>query len=329
MLFRRQPQVQPRTEELTASVESNTGPFRHSISAGLTYNSDDENWIEQPLNLTERFSFFDSSFMQDQFAYDFDEDQFTNRSELFLSLFEENLTFRDSFTFAYDSEDSTVEATDNTATLKLWWFTFQLQAKQSYEYEFDETSGWLPGSEETFQVTNFSAKANYTLGERKFWRNRIELKSDISGTWDINFLRVTDSVMNFNLSFALTIKDFLELTFSSRSENRSSYRYIPSLAEKLGQTWLNPIVDIARSFNFFDEQDRITSFFNLDVLSIKATHFMKDWDLNLEYEGSPELVEEDGVSSYDWVSNFSVFVQWKPIPEIKRNISVENDELVF
>ena len=57
---------------------------------------------------------------------------------------------------------------------------------------------------------------------------------------------------------------------------------------------MNPVVDLARSFNFFNPADRYTSAFKIRSLSLKAVHHLHDWDLSFEYTGAPKLVTYPG-----------------------------------
>ncbi len=85
-----------------------------------------------------------------------------------------------------------------------------------------------------------------------------------------------------------------------------------------------------KSFNFFKKGDRLASNFNLDFLEIAAVHHLVDWDLNVEYNGKPEIVTTaDLHKEYQWTSSFSIYLSWKPIPEIKKEVTVAKDEITF
>jgi hypothetical protein len=60
---------------------------------------------------------------------------------------------------------------------------------------------------------------------------------------------------------------------------------------------------------------------------VKATHYLGDWNLNVEYSGRPEQVTDDlGRRSYEWNRELSILLQWRPIPELKSSISVDREE---
>jgi hypothetical protein len=91
----------------------------------------------------------------------------------------------------------------------------------------------------------------------------------------------------------------------------------------------NPFIDLLKSFNFFNRKDRIDSNFNIESISLSATHNLSDWDLNFKYTGLLDPISVGNIKEYQWKSEFSIFVIWKPVPEIKKNISYSENEIDF
>ena len=143
--------------------------------------------------------------------------------------------------------------------------------------------------------------------------------------------KVTDNSLIVNIGFDLKIHEFLDFTFNSSSENNRTYRYIPSLAEEMGEPWVNPFDDLLKSFNFFDNgKSRYESFFKLKSLDFKAVHHLSDWDLTVEYSGSPNIYYPDsGIPEWKWNSELTVMMQWNPIPEIKSVVNIKDDNYSF
>ena len=131
-----------------------------------------------------------------------------------------------------------------------------------------------------------------------------------------------DNSLSFDLRLGVRIHRFLDLSFRSSSVNRHLYRYLPDTAEQAGDRWVNPIVDLARSFNFLNSEDRIASAFKLESLRIEALHRLGDWNLSLAYQGRPEQhVEYNPETDREeprivWTPALSVEVRWLPIPEL-------------
>jgi hypothetical protein len=259
-------------------------------------------------------------------TYSFEEESFfSNSTKLAFGGFDGNLSFTETYTFDILND----APSESITSLKLWWFTAQLRAAESIGYTFDPGIGWQAGVDKEFMITQAVAGFDYVLDERRFWKNRISLSGFVNSSWTLSWVRATDSSMDFGFGIDLSIAEFLELSISSRSVNKASYRYIPSIAESLDLDWTNPATDIMRSFNFFNLQDRVDSYFNLETVSVSLVHMMPDWDLTVEYTGNPDLVEGEGASKYEWTGEVSVFVQWKPIPEIKRTVTSKDGEITL
>jgi hypothetical protein len=191
-------------------------------------------------------------------------------------------------------------------------------------YTFSTPDGWKADDEESFQAYQLSAQLKVPVEPDPFWKGRVTLSSSLSSALQLNLLRYTDSILQFSWDTKLGIAEFLDLKFSVTSSNRNIYRYFPSFADELGVSRLNVVEDLLKSFNFFNPDDRLESNFNLHDVSFSLVHYMHDWQLNMEYKGNPELNE---VNRYTWRSEFSIFVQWNPIPEIKKQIDGSDEGL--
>ena len=328
----------PREEVFTYKLSSTVGPVETTFGGGVRKDEDENDeeseppvWTKDDFEWAEKFLFPQKSYVENKFVYSLEEEKASsNSSTVSLNGFDGKLTFSEAFT--YDFLEEQPEST--ILSIKAWWLTLRFQASQSVPYTLIDDPN-VPGrknyeaGEKAFMPSQFSAAFDYDLAEERFWRNRIKVSASVDASWTLNLARATDSSMTFGLNLDGEIAEFLILSVSSKSTNKASYRYVPWLSNSLGLDWLNPVVDIARSFNIFNRQDRVRSFFNLDNISINAIHPMPDWELELSYSGSPELREEDGDSFYKWIGEGSVFVRWKPIPEIKRKVTVSEDEVSF
>jgi hypothetical protein len=117
------------------------------------------------------------------------------------------------------------------------------------------------------------------------------------------------------------VSELLEFSFSSVSSNTKLYRYVPAWAALVEESWVNPLEDLAASFNFWNIVDRYNSGFKIRTLAFKAVHHLHDWDLSMEYQGSPQLrVLPSGLRQFEWTPTFTILVQWIPVPEIRSRI---------
>ena len=157
-----------------------------------------------------------------------------------------------------------------------------------------------------------------------YWLDRVKLVAGLKTHWYLNLQNYIDNLFDFSPSLTLTVFKNLDFTFSSTSNNTRTYLYFPSLS---GLPAVNPLVDLADSFNFFNSDDRRRSGFKIQTISVKAVQHFPDWDLSVQYQGSPQLITytQNGVQlqSYQWSPTFSIQVQWNAVSEVKSNIHQE------
>jgi hypothetical protein len=73
--------------------------------------------------------------------------------------------------------------------------------------------------------------------------------------------------------------------------------------------------------------DREESSFKLQSINLSLVHNLHDWDFSLTYSGKPVLDED--AHTYEWVPSLTILLQWKPIPEMKKEITYDEDGLNF
>ena len=317
----------PKDAVIDVNAAFQTWWFLTSLTFGF---AERDTWESKQVSLTERitpdFTPLDGSYLESTVTYNPEEELFgDNTSRLTLRLLDGK--FELGQTFKFDVEEA--KAKESSTTLKVDWFTAQFTAREVTPLDFIPGVGWrASATDPAFLPYTARFSATYQVDKQRFWKNRIELTGSISSTWNLQFIKVTDSSLAFDSRLDLTISEFLKLGFATRSEQRASYLYIPALAAMVGGAKpVNPIIDILQSFNFFSENDRRESDFNLTSISLNAIHYLGDWELNFDYTGKPTLSTESDVPKYQWESTLSVFVRWYPIPEIKRNISYADGEL--
>jgi hypothetical protein len=211
-----------------------------------------------------------------------------------------------------------------------------LQLRRSRDLVFDEayieegrSSPWIEIGEEALRPASAQAGISYNVPSLSFWRNRITLDTSVRSNVQANLQRFTESNLSFRAQLDLGIHEFLELSLSSTSQNDFLYRYIPVLAARVEREPRSMLGDLLRSFNFFNREAREESFFNLQTLSLSATHRLGDWDLVISYSGRPELREETSPPEYEWDTELSITVQWRPLPELKSEVTYEDDEVQY
>ncbi len=189
----------------------------------------------------------------------------------------------------------------------------------------------LPGASRSLRATEVALGYRLDTGALTYWKNRIRLDAGVQTRLAFDpEAYVRDNSLAFDLRLGLEIYRFLELSFESSSVNRRLYRYLPGTAARSGEPWVNPIVDLARSFNFFNEDDRTDSAFKLESLRVAALHRLGDWNLTLAYQGRPEqrTVDRDTPQKRQaivWTSALSIEVRWVPVPELYGSFRIDRD----
>jgi len=328
-IFKLRTVLPPGNFEFYPELIFNIGPFVTSIKTEFIYKNlpEEKYWEYKPYEAYLKYKFLKKDYLKETVLLD-SQNPASNYSNtvLFIDKFESHLKVNQTLEVNIDNNEFKKASTD----IQLWFLQFNFLMEDVIGYSFVLPTGWIPDSSSEFQPSKASAGINYKYDPDPFWKNRINLSLDIHSAWTMDFQRYTDTAFTFNLIFSLKIAEFLDLNFESKSVNRASYRYLAGYSEKLDLTELNLISDLFKSFNFFNKHDRLESNFNIESLSFSAVHHLSDWDLNVNYSGKPELItNSDNSKEYQMQSNFSVFVTWKPVPEIKQNIDYSDKTISF
>ncbi|MFO8042666.1 MAG: hypothetical protein R6U25_05660 [Alkalispirochaeta sp.] len=285
--------IPPRLRSYLGELEVETGPMVSRLSGG--YRETDDGW--EPDNLVQNHQ---------------------------VSLFDDQLRFAQRF--EYDTEAIRLEQT--RTSLAGYGVNAALTGRHGSGYTFTPGSGWQQDATESFQWTNATVGVSVDRTVHT-WKRRIDLALTGDADLDMDLQRFTNSSLLLTYGFSLDIYRFLELEFAARSRNDLIYQYVPSLAEQVDRPHRSLTTDLADSLRLFNRERRETTFFKLDSLTISAIHDLEDWELRLDYSGRPELDQEAQPQTYRWRSIFSILLRWRPIPELRRSIEVEDGSVEF
>jgi len=221
----------------------------------------------------------------------------------------------------------------NSASLGLGGFTATLQHKQSPGYTPVLGSGWVSDGDTAFRATDFTAALKGDLKSPE--DSKLGLGLSLSGSYTQNLLRFSESVLSLGLTASLKIDRFLDLSFTSLSQNAAVWRYWPGLfpaVDALGgaEAWYkNPLLDLYESVSFWDPEARRRSLFKLKSLSLKLKHDLHDWDLSFELSATPKLDTSSTPYVYVLDTSFSILVAWRDVPEIKTKVTKDDSGLAY
>ncbi len=151
-----------------------------------------------------------------------------------------------------------------------------------------------------------------------WWKNRIGLKLNVDSTFNYSFVDKYSTYFSLTGVASFKVAKFIAIDFSVTTSNYGFYRYYDNNKFNFNTMF----DDLLRSFDIFGDGRRNTQF-NLEKVSLDVIHAMEDWDLHCKYTGS--VVLSDYNYQYQWVPSFSIFLQWKTIPELKVDQRFTND----
>lgn len=222
-------------------------------------------------------------------------------------------------TAKYDVEDYLLM--DMESLLKIWGFQTQFVAKRDKTYNWENFT-WVE-QPEAFVPSTLKFSFNRSMEIRPQWKNRIRFKTTVDTSWNIDLRRPTDNVLTFKLVQSFKIHRFLDLSFSLSSTNKSMYLYFPWWREQLGiRSNNNFFEDLLKSFNIFNREDLLDSQFNIDKIDISLIHHLRNWDVSVEFSGSPVLKN----NQYEWKPTFTFFVQWNPLPLFNQETKLKDEK---
>jgi hypothetical protein len=241
-----------------------------------------------------------------------------------------DLSFSDSLAW----DPSTALFKTNTATFAWGALSAALEAKRGYYYSLnplDLGAGWQQVGSEAFVVSGFKAafKKTWKTADSAAWRASLS----VDASYNQSLLQFSDSVLGLTLGLTLKINDFLDLSFSSISQNASAWRYCPWLFPAVydigdPSAWFkNPVTDIADSFAFWDKALRTASLFKLKSLSVSLVHDLHDWDLSFTLSASPVL--DTTAKAYSLDSTFTILLRWKDLQQIKSTLTKSSSGYSF
>lgn len=299
-----------------------TGILTSSLFFKVKEN-DDRDLLYEPLQWTERLEYGDS-YLQGIYKYELQHDYLSLfEGEGKISFFDDDLYFKQSYNYDFYRGDHDKAV----STFNLWFFNLSYTAERMYPYYYEEGIGWLREDEKEFVPSKLAASFNFSKYGKPVWRNRIRYRTDISAGYKIDLQRFTDNSFTLSLGLEANVYRLFDISFRTVSENNKTYRYSRSLSDKMGEEKLNPVSDLWNSVKFWDKESRYLSSFKLKSLDTEIVHHLGDWDLSYTYSGVPDLSSNSyGIPEWKWKSEFSIMIQWNPVPELKSQLKYKDEK---
>ena len=285
----------PRDERYTGRLALLFPPLTATVSSGVTRPEDE--WTYEPLAINATFRPVDALSVANVLRYDLNNEWLTA----------------------------------NQTTVRAGPLTGEYEIRRSVGYTFGGSGvGWQSDGDERLRPARARLGVSLSPDLEPFWRNRILADVTTGFDWNTSLLRFTEGSLRYTFTGSLVVHRFLRLALQTETVNTQPYVYIPALAEAVGREPRNVFVDLLRSVNVFDRQDRIESGFNLQSVRLSALHDLGDWDFTASYTGRPELeTAADGTPSYQWRGVLDLRLNWRPIRELSSSVRVDQDAITF
>ena len=137
--------------------------------------------------------------------------------------------------------------------------------------------------------------------------------SSLSAAFNYDFQNPYRTSLTISFRMDFSIAEFLDLSLSVSSANKSFSRYYKDGKYDMALMW----EDFLNSFDFFSPAEtskRRNTGFNLSSYKVGVVHYMRDWNLYIDAQGS---LTTQYSNKYEWVPTVTVYLQWNAIPELR------------
>jgi len=224
------------------------------------------------------------------------------------------------------------------SSLTLWTFKSEFTAIRTQKSVFnfndpDNTElggGWaLIGEPELFPK-DLSFSYSHSFANMNIISNFLKLSFNVNTSLNFDLQQHTNSNFQLSLGFTVSVTNFMEIRMSATSNNSVIFRYFKGIPGMEDYTSMyidgpqnNIFTDLLDSFNFFDEAARRRSGFKMQRLNLTAVHHLGDWSAELRVDMYPYRNTAAASPVFQITSDVSFLVKWRPITEIKSDITYD------
>jgi hypothetical protein len=127
--------------------------------------------------------------------------------------------------------------------------------------------------------------------------------------WEHNFVNPFLDTLHSKFGVTAQVHPYWTVYLSVLSRNDDIWKYY-----ERGDDKINPVVDLLKSFNLFNIEDRKESNFKMKSISLGLVHDLHDWEMRFDYTGNREL-SYDG-SRYIWNNTYSISLGLKEVRDL-------------
>jgi len=212
------------------------------------------------------------------------------------------------------------------STTDLSWAGWSVQYRhmQTLPYLFDSANRkWKTSGVSDFLPQGLDLRYSLAIPLTQSWENRQSIAGNLSINWPMNLQQISQMPLSITFSLQYKLFRFVDLQVSESLINRSVFRYFPALVDSFGidsLTAVNPITDLIDSLSVWDDAALRRGGFKMSTLNVGLVHYLSDWQIKLDYSGSPQL--STGTNRrFQWSGTLSLLVQWYPVPELKTQLN--------
>ena len=170
----------------------------------------------------------------------------------------------------------------------------------------------------SFKLNNFAL--NYSNKDINFLNRDFNINWNVA--WNHNFADPVVDSLTSQYTMECEIFPYWDVYVGFYSRNDSIWRYIPSVANKSGVKVLNPLIDLLKSFNFFNLEARKESNFKLKAINFGLVHDLHEWELKFDYTGRREISYDK--NRYVWNNTYTISIGLKKVKEVNFNTRFYN-----
>jgi len=298
------------TAEATFRVWISTSNFRYSMEKKET----DDSWQIKPFYITETLKFGDVGTFTHNMTYTLRNDTTKPEEENKITYLNSALSLWSSFTTTYT----------------MTWIRKSVFEQKDPDNPYE--GSWVKEDDFALRPKDLRFSFVRSFPVSKYFNNRFELSYNLNTSLNFDLQEYTSSNFQFSTGVTMDITKFMKLSVSATSQNAVIFRYFKGVKGMEGLTSMytegeqnNVLIDLADSFNFFNEEKRKRSGFKMQKFDLTLVHLLGDWTATFQVNMYPwQKDAKPGENpSINIVSDVSFLLEWKPITEIKSDVSYD------